>query len=324
LTPGDWITAEYDVPEDGWFFHADRSDRIPYAVLLEIALQPCGWLAAWAGSALSSNADLRFRNLGGSAEIHRFLSLGGHTLTIRSRMTNVSSAAAMIIEHFDFEVLDNDNMVFSGTTHFGFFTTDALSRQTGLGKDLLSGFDILPENPDEFEIRPIPVAPPFSPSDTVSGPIPKGLHFPSKALLMVDTIDLYDPTGGPFGLGFVRGSKTVDPKEWFFTAHFFQDPVCPGSLGIESFLQLLKWTAMERWPECREGHGFELMMNAPHQWVYRGQIIPTCRKIEVEAIIKNISEGPEPKILADGLLKVDGLYIYKMENYGLKLKDEIQ
>ena len=57
----------YDVPPDAWYFAADRQERMPYAVLLEAALQPCGWLAAYMGSALTSDEDLRFRNLGGSA-----------------------------------------------------------------------------------------------------------------------------------------------------------------------------------------------------------------------------------------------------------------
>ena len=52
---------------------------------------------------------------------------------------------------------------------------------------------------------------------------------------MVDGIELYIPDGGPHGLGFVRGVKTVDVNEWFFQAHFYEDPVCPGSLWLESF-----------------------------------------------------------------------------------------
>jgi 3-hydroxymyristoyl/3-hydroxydecanoyl-(acyl carrier protein) dehydratase len=319
LAPGEWITAEYDVPENGWYFQADRSNRIPYAVLLEIALQPCGWLAAWAGSALASDSDLRFRNLGGSANLHRSLCLAGRRLTIRSRMTKVSSAADMIIEHFDFEVLDGDAMVFQGNTHFGFFTTTALSRQAGLGKELLPGIDALSSAPDASEIRGFSVDAPILPGEDISGPIPVGLNMPAKALLMLDAINLYEPTGGPEGLGYVRGSKSVDPAEWFFTAHFHQDPVCPGSLGIESFLLLLKWVATQRWPEYKETHCFGLMEDMPHHWTYRGQVTPPNKKIEVEAIIKNIEEGPEPSIRADGLLKVDGLYIYKMEDYGLKL-----
>lgn len=319
LEPGKWITAEYEVPENAWYFHSDRSDRIPYAVLLEIALQPCGWLAAWAGSALSSENDLRFRNLGGSATLHRPLNLAGSTLTVRSRMTKVSSAADMIIEHFDFEVLDESEMVYQGNTHFGFFTSEALSQQAGLGKELIPGIntDSMPGGASPFRIFPREA--PLAPEEGIVDQIPRGLHMPAKSLLMIDAIEQYDPTGGPASIGYVKGSKEVDPDEWFFTAHFYQDPVCPGSLGIESFLQLLKWMAMERWPDCRENHRFELMANSPHQWTYRGQIRPSCRKVEVEAVVKRIEEGAEPVLWADGLLKVDGLYIYKMENYRLKL-----
>ena len=48
---------------------------------------------------------------------------------------------------------------------------------------------------------------------------------------MVDRIDAYVPDGGPHRLGFIAGSKTVDPAAWFFRAHFHQDPVWPGSLS---------------------------------------------------------------------------------------------
>ena len=77
---------------------------MPYAVLLEIALQPCGWLAAYAGSALTSPKDLRFRNLGGTGRIHQDIFPETGTLTMRCRMTQVSSASDMIIESFDFRV----------------------------------------------------------------------------------------------------------------------------------------------------------------------------------------------------------------------------
>ena len=40
---------------------------MPFAVLLEVALQPCGWLAAYMGSALDQHVDAAFRNLGGTA-----------------------------------------------------------------------------------------------------------------------------------------------------------------------------------------------------------------------------------------------------------------
>ena len=38
----------------------------------------------------------------------------------------------------------------------------------------------------------------------------------------------------------LRAEKDVDPGDWYFRAHFFQDPVQPGSLGLEAMLQLIR------------------------------------------------------------------------------------
>ena len=64
---------------------------------------------------------------------------------------------------------------------------------------------------------------------------------------MMDRVDVFVPDGGPAGLGFIQGSKHVRADEWFFKAHFYQDPVWPGSLGLEAMLQLMKVVAAERW-----------------------------------------------------------------------------
>ncbi len=136
---------------------------------------------------------------------------------------------------------------------------------------------------------------------------------------MIDRIEAYIPTGGPAGLGFIRGIKTVDPQEWFFHAHFYQDPVFPGSLGIESFVQLLKFVALQRWPHLKNSHRFGLLTGVKHSWIYRGQIIPENKLVTVEAVITKIQDEPVPCIRADGYLKVDGLYIYQMENFGIKI-----
>jgi 3-hydroxymyristoyl/3-hydroxydecanoyl-(acyl carrier protein) dehydratase len=145
------------------------------------------------------------------------------------------------------------------------------------------------------------------------------LALPAKAIRMIDRIEAYIPGGGPAGLGFIRGTKTVDPAEWFFKAHFYQDPVCPGSLGIESFIQLLKYIAIERWPQFKNSHRFSLLTGVKHTWIYRGQILPENKLVMVEAVVTAIQDEPVPYIQADGYLKVDGLYIYQMENFGIKI-----
>ncbi len=313
-----WVEAEYDVPADAWYFAADASGVMPFCVLLEIALQPCGWLAAYAGSALRSKKDLKFRNLGGNAQMHGNLRPGDHRLTMRTRLTKVFEAADMIIEHFDFEVLSRGRPFYTGSTNFGFFTAQALAQQVGLRE---AHYVPSQNDRDQFRERVLDATPPVIPDAAPGGVVfrPFGLRLPAKALLMIDGIECFNPTGGPHGLGFVRGYKQVDPGEWFFKAHFFQDPVCPGSLGVESFLQLLKYAAMQRWPGYLKSHRFEMLCDAAHEWQYRGQIVPSNRRVLVDAVITHIEEGAAPLIMADGWLQVDNLYIYKMSRFGLRL-----
>ena len=51
--PGMQIVAEYDVPPDAWYFDENGDATMPFAVLLEAALQPCGWLATLVGSSVA-------------------------------------------------------------------------------------------------------------------------------------------------------------------------------------------------------------------------------------------------------------------------------
>ena len=317
LTPGGWVTAQYDVPPDAWYFRADRSGGVmPFCVLLEIALQPCGWLAAYLGSALRSEQDLKFRNLGGKATLHRVVDRRSGRLTMRARLRQVSEAGAMIIETFVMEVADRHGPVYSGETTFGFFTARALANQVGL-RDA----EQLAPRPSAIPIgvgRPQPLADhlPLTPDDGAATP---GIGMPARALRMVDTIEVHLADGGPDRLGFVRGTKRVDPAEWFFAAHFFQDPVCPGSLGIESFLQLLRHDVLARLPPGSALRRIEPLAGSAHRWTYRGQIVPDDRQVTVEAVIRERGDGPQPFVRADGLLSVDGRHIYHMQDFGVKL-----
>jgi acyl transferase domain-containing protein/3-hydroxymyristoyl/3-hydroxydecanoyl-(acyl carrier protein) dehydratase len=319
LKPDGWIEAEYDMPLDAWYYKANRTSSLPFCVLLEIALQPCGWLAAYAGSALKSSSDLKFRNLGGHATLLCDIFPKNGPLTMKSRLVKVSEAGDMIIEYFDFKVIQENRTIYEGDTYFGFFTSDALDQQVGIREADKTIYFPTDDELKQAIKENLPVEAPLFPDDPESDSAPS-LSLPSRALLMIDNIDLFIPDGGPDGLGFIRGIKHVDPEEWFFKAHFYQDPVCPGSLGIESFLQLLKFAAIKRWERYRNSHYFELLAGKTHAWSYRGQIIPKNKTIHVEAIITQIEEDPYPLMTANGYLKVDGLVIYKMNDFGIRLR----
>ncbi len=320
LAPGGWIEAQYDVPPDAWYFAANRQRSMSFGVLLEVALQPCGWLAAYLGSALRGDTDLSFRNLGGSAILHREVFPEAGTLTTRVRITKVSEAGGMIVEAFDMQIWQGGEIVYDGETTFGFFTADALAQQIGVrdaAQRLYEPADDEVRRGKRFALESVA---PLTP-DACGAPDCSGMAMPATAFRMIDEIDLFVADGGHHGRGFIRGVKRVDPAEWFFTAHFYQDPVCPGSLGLESFLQLLKVVANDRWgTEYATTHRFEpIVVGTRHEWIYRGQIIRTNKRIEVEAVITRIDDAPQPTIVADGFLKVDGIPIYEMRDFGIRL-----
>jgi len=316
---GGWIEAQYDVPADAWYFAANRQQSMPFSVLLEIALQACGWLAAYNGSALKSSQDLRFRNLGGTATLYEEIFPDAGMLTIRSRMTNATQAGDTLLQDYDMQVWRDGRIVYDGTTMFGFFTDAALAQQVGVRDADERRHVPTPNETARGEQFDLDTYAPLTPDDD-DVEIGSAAAMPARAMRMIDSVDLFVPDGGSHGLGYIRGVALVDPRAWFFQAHFYQDPVWPGSLGLEAFLQLLKVVALSRWPELEKTHRFEpIAIGSKHTWIYRGQILPTNKRVVVEAQVTNIQDGPTPKITANGFLTVDGVTIYEMIDFTLKL-----
>ncbi len=322
LVAGGVIEAEYDVPSDAWYFAANRQRAMPFAVLLETALQPCGWLAGYLGSALTSDSDLSFRNLGGTATQYEEVFPTSGTLATTVKMTAVSQSAGMIIQHYTFDLRCNGRPVYVGKTYFGFFSKAALENQVGIR-------DAAVYQPTDDERQ-----------RGESFPLPTEAPFPDDQFRMVKQVDLYVADGGPHGLGFIRGSVNVDPEMWFFKAHFYQDPVWPGSLGLESFLQLLKVYVHRRWggvsqearvksQEPDDSTRFSSLtlnpqpstLNHSHEWIYRGQVIPRDKTVTVDVVVTKVDDARKIAT-ADGFLTVDGRVIYQMKDFQLGMLRE--
>jgi 3-hydroxymyristoyl/3-hydroxydecanoyl-(acyl carrier protein) dehydratase len=301
MVAGALAEAQYDIPADAWYFAADRQPRMPFSVLLEAALQPCGWLAAYVGSALNSPTDISFRNLGGSAVQHRPVTPESGTLTATATMTKVATSGGMIIQEFDFSVADRQGVLYEGDTMFGFFAKDALANQVGIR-------DAAPYQPSAEEA-----------ARGVSLPYPGNRPFPEKKLRMIDRIELFIQDGGPAGLGYLKGTKQVDPEEWFFKAHFFEDPVTPGSLGLESFLQLVKYAAVKRRGWQDGDTVAAVALERKHRWLYRGQVVPTNTQVTVVAWITAVDDQ-QRVMTAAGFLSVDGRPIYQMNDFTVHLE----
>ncbi|MCB9673939.1 MAG: polyketide synthase dehydratase domain-containing protein [Alphaproteobacteria bacterium] len=292
---GESVAIEYDVPPNAWYFEPTPGTSMPFAILLETALQPCGWLTAWQAAGIKDGRDLFFRNLGGKATQHVEIWPDAGTLTTRTKQTVVAESAGLLIHNFALTVHAGDTLVYDCTTSFGYFTANALDGQKGLPLK------------DEERRRAARAKASGRTIDLRDHP-----SMPRGDWRNLDEVVVIDETGGKAGLGFYEAVKHIDPTEWFFTAHFFLDPVMPGSLGLEASLQLARFVLEDR--TGRKARTTPIRLNVPHEWKYRGQIRRPVKQMTLELEVTSITDD---EIVFDAVLRGDGLPIYEMIGFGI-------
>lgn len=300
---GSSATVEYDVPPEVWYFTENPAGTMPLSVLMEVVLQPCGWLGAYAGSFLRSDTEVFIRNLDGDITVHTQVGPAAERISTRVQLLSIAELHGMIIETFRIESRVDGVPLVTGTTVFGYFSTAALADQVG----------IPPAEADRGELAP--------PSDYRGTPRRPGM--PGPMLLMIDAITGYWPAGGVAGIGRVCAEKSVDSRDWFFKAHFFQDPVMPGSLGVEGVAQVVQWFMLERGLGAGLANPrFEAVaLDRPLCWKYRGQVVPTDATVTIEVDILAVEDDcPTARtVLAEAWLWVDGRRIYQVPRFATRL-----
>ncbi|MFD2331656.1 beta-ketoacyl synthase N-terminal-like domain-containing protein [Cohnella sp. GCM10020058] len=318
---GTVITAEYDIPPDAWYFAENGSRTMPFCVLLEAALQPCGWLVSYLGIPESPEQDAYFRNLDGKATQHREVLPDAGTLRTRVSLTSLSRMGHTYIESFQVDCFladAPDAPVFTMSTVFGHFTLEDLSNQVGLGAGEAELARMLEPSDFAADLRN---------DDTLfqAGPASNRAKLASGKLLMIDRVTGHWHKGGKHGLGRSRAEKKVEAGDWFFKAHFYQDPVQPGSLGVEAMVQLLQFHMRQA--------GMDLGMKQPRfeplgtgmeiVWKYRGQVTPQKDKIVVDLdVLETGRDEHGVYVIAEASLWVDGLQIYFVPRMGMRLVDD--
>ena len=297
------IRAEYDIPSNAWYFADNRSGAMPFAILNEIVLQPCGWLASHCGFALEGGD--RFRNLEGDGRVLRSVVPKDGTIVVDTTLSSFSKVGPMTIVAFDVIArLATGEPVMELATRFGFFPAAALVRQAGLVA-----------SPDDKAWLAL--------SSSSKDLTPADPRLATGQLSMLDRVDYFDPSGGSAGLGLIRGRQAVDPYAWYFKAHFFNDPVQPGSLGLDALEQLLmRAVILKTGPEALKGAVAETPANGERvKWSYRGQVTP--EKKEVTTVLELLSLERNPNRLvacARGSLWCDGLRIYEANPISLAFR----
>ncbi len=311
MKPGVEVHMEYDVPPEAWYFMDNGAASMPFCVLLEAALQPCGWLASLSGSTLGDARDLSFRNLDGTGAMHAEVLPDAGVLRTRAKITSISRSAGMIIESFEVECFVGDTLVYDMKTVFGFFPAEALAAQKGLPIPEADKEAFSQSSPDVVDLR------------TGRGRcFEGGARLPERSLLMLDRVVDRQPTGGVAGLGRYRAEKDVNPGEWFFKAHFFQDPVQPGSLGIEAMVQALQFAMLDLgMDEGIEAPRFEALgVGTPMTWKYRGQVLLHNKVITTTLDITERGQDARGRYaIGRASLWVDGMRIYEATGVGMRI-----
>lgn len=303
---GSRMTVEYDIPAAAWYW-SEHGHTMPFCVLLEVALQPCGWLALYTGDSGPDSGELLFRNLDGHGMLDGKITSTTRVLRTELELVGRSRTEDMIIDSFELEVLADDRRVAQLHCVFGFFPPDAFVEQQGLP----------PSDEDATRAAP-PPATTLDLSSLVAGPP----RLAGPMLLMLDRITGYWPDGGRAGLGRLRAEKSVRPDDWYFRAHFFQDPVQPGSLGLQAMLQLLQCymivKGMATGPaEPRFETGLD---DRPVTWKFRGQVIPDDGVVAVELeVVEAGTDDRGPFAIAEAWLWVDGRRIYHATDLGMRI-----
>jgi 3-hydroxymyristoyl/3-hydroxydecanoyl-(acyl carrier protein) dehydratase len=202
---------------------------------------------------------------------------------------------------FEVQMLLDGQPLLDMKTGFGFFTREDLAGQTGL-----------PATPEELAR--------FSKTSEFEA----GAASPRIAggqLRMIDRITGLWPDADGSLRGRIRASRAVDPTDWYFKAHFYQDPVQPGSLGLEALIETLQFYAIHLGigSEFKQPR-FGLFQHSV--WKYRGQVTPLNRRIETEVQVLAVERLPGRYVLkAEGWLWGDGVRIYHMPQFGLVISE---
>jgi len=323
--------AEYFVPSDAWYFTKNSVNNwMPYSLIMEIALQPNGFISGYMGTTLKyPEKDLFFRNLDGSGDLIKQVDLRNKTIVNKSVLLSTTMAGGMIVQSFTFELyvkdedsaaqaLESHDLFYKGTAVFGYFGGDALTNQLGIdnGRTTYPWFE--DNNTPKTDIEVIDLsdqglalykAPTNKPHYKLAG----------GQMNFIDTVSIVEG-GGKAGVAYVHGERTIDATDWFFRYHFHQDPVMPGSLGVEAIIELMQTYALKN----DLGKGFTnprfIAPTTLVKWKYRGQITPLNKQMSLDVHITDIIRADgEVRLVGDANLSKDGLRIYEVKDIVLSL-----
>jgi 3-hydroxymyristoyl/3-hydroxydecanoyl-(acyl carrier protein) dehydratase len=206
---------------------------------------------------------------------------------------------------------------YDGKAVFGYFAAEALANQLGIDNGKITeGWHrtngVAAQRIDLTGDHEMFHAPASKPNYRLAG---GDMHF-------VDFVEIVKD-GGKEGKGYIYAEKQVIPDDWFFKFHFHQDPVMPGSLGVEAMVELLQVWALQNDLGANLSNPRFSQIESTTAWKYRGQIIPTNKIMSLELHITEVRhEAGRVTVIADGNLWKDGIRIYELKDLAVCLEEQ--
>ncbi|MFT5802234.1 MAG: 3-hydroxymyristoyl/3-hydroxydecanoyl-(acyl carrier protein) dehydratase, partial [Nonlabens sp.] len=321
------IYAEYDVPEDAWYYRQNGNVTMPYSIIMEIALQPCGLLGAYLGSTLLfPEMDLYLRNLDGEGEyfdLPNGTDFRGKVIENKSVLTSSIAHGGTILQRYTFELSIDGYIFYKGNSSFGFFTKEALAEQGGLDKGQCIPAWYKAENLQQSDYMSIKLDSLYGKMKLYTAPAGKPHYrLAEDQLNMIHEMKIVK-NGGKHGLGYIHATKFVKTYDWYFVNHFYQDPVMPGSLGVESIFQAMQVFALQQdLGKDFKSPKFTQLANHKQNWKYRGQILLGVEEMHLEVQIRSIEKQDGVlRIIGDAFLWSGDMRIYQVTGLGLGIEE---
>jgi 3-hydroxyacyl-[acyl-carrier protein] dehydratase/trans-2-decenoyl-[acyl-carrier protein] isomerase len=134
-------------------------------------------------------------------------------------------------------------------------------------------------------------------------------------MLMMDRITVINSDGGKHGKGYIEAELDITPAAWFFQCHFPNDPVMPGSLGLDAMWQLvgfyLGWIG-------GKGRGRALGCG---EVKFTGQVTNNVKLVTYRVDMKRVINRSLVMGIGDAVLEADGKVIYTANDLRVGLFD---
>ena len=247
------VVTEHTVHADRWYL---QSQRIPTAICVESG-QADLFLSGYLGIDFQTRGLAVYRLLDAVVSFHRGLPKVGETIVYDIHIDRFVQQAGAWLFHFWFDgTVNGEPLITMRNGVAGFFTAEALAAGKGIVQTALDRKKLPGKRPDDWRdlvtqsecslspqqvesLRAGDLATAFG-ADFARANVRHPATIPGGMLRLVDRVPLIDPSGGRFGIGFVRAEFDIRPDDWFLTCHFVDDQVMPGTLMYECCLHTLR------------------------------------------------------------------------------------